>query len=327
MIGIYPFYRPGDGNNLFFEYLSFIVGCRLAPFFSGRSAMLAGLEAFGLTRMDEILVPPYLGHCVLSAISRTTFPTMTPSERTKAILVFHQFGFPQRLGKIESVANDKKWVILNDCANTLFTKVNGNYLINWGDFTVVSFSKLYCCGLGGGLWTKRKDLFPILSERSQFDQKIAEELFDFYLSIQDGSFGTQSQLKIDMLYGCLPEVRSISSLAIKGLPKSLQEIEEDIERRKRIYSTAIDLFGENIPICDEDVVPFAIPISGANEVLSALSQKIQKEFNVYAPLLHFDFARNMLNPDYRLTIVVGCHSQWTEELTKSILYFIESELH
>ena len=163
--------------------------------------------------------------------------------------------------------------------NTIFTKaVDGSYLVDWGDFTVVSFSKLYNCGLGGGLWTKRHELLPSLLGKSQFDREMAEELFDLYLRIQDGSFGAQKQLKIDMLYGCLPEVRSMADMAIKSLPGSLQEIEEDIERRKRIYSTAINVFGTNVPICDEDVVPFAIPIEGKSDVLNKVSNKFKKDY-------------------------------------------------
>ena len=280
--------------------------------------MLAGLEVFGLTRMDEILVPPYLGHCVLSAISRIAFPTMSPSERTRAVLVFHQFGFPQQLDKIESVASDKNWIILNDCANTLFTKVNSNYLIDWGDFTVVSFSKLYNCGLGGGLWTKRKELLPILSERSQFDREMAEDLFDLYLRIQDGSFGAKSQIKIEMLYGCLPEVRSIGDMAIKSLPGSLQEIKQDIERRKKIYSTAISVFGENVPICDEDVVPFAIPVAGKPDVLEKVSSIFKKDYGINLPILHFDFERNVLHPDYRKALIIGCHKEWNETIVYQV---------
>jgi hypothetical protein len=319
MTDIYPFFRAGNGGNLFFDCLSSILDCKLTPFFSGRSAMLAGLEAFGITRMDEILVPPYLGHCVLSAVSRTAFPTMTTSKRTKAILVYHQFGFPQKLKEIESIARDNDWLILNDCANTIFTKAaDGGYLVDWGDFTVVSFSKLYNCGLGGGLWTKRNELLPSLSEKSQFDREMAEELFDLYLRIQDGSFGAQKQLKIDMLYGCLPEVRSIAEMAIKSLPGSLQEIKEDIERRKRIYSTAINVFGENVPICDGDVVPFAIPVKGKPDVLEKVSNKFNKDYGINLPILHFDFERNMLHSDYRKALIIGCHKDWNEDIVYQV---------
>ena len=183
---------------------------------------------------------------------------------------------------------------------------------------MASFSKLYNCGLGGGLWTNREELLPLLSKRIQLDQEIAEELFDFYLRIHDGSFGVKSQLKIDMLYGCLPEVRSISAMAMKGLPESIQEIEEDIKRRKKMYAIAINLFGENVPICDEGVVPFAIPVSGKPDVLGKASDKFKKDYGFNLPILHFDFARNMLHPDYRKALIIGCHKDWNENIVYQV---------
>lgn len=165
MTGLYPVFKKGNKGNKFFNIFESVTGLKVLPFACGRSAIVAGLSAFGLGRMDEILVPPYLGQCVLSAISRTAFPTMTPSSCTKAILVFHQFGFPQNLTDIESVARKKGWIILNDCANTIFTKVNGKFLLEWGDFSIISLAKLYPCGLGGGFYSKRSDIYEkVLSE-------------------------------------------------------------------------------------------------------------------------------------------------------------------
>jgi hypothetical protein len=326
MIDIYPGYRSGSSNKLFFHNLNSIISHGVVPFFSGRSAMFAGLEAFGLTRVDEILVPPYLGHCVLSSISRTSFPTMTPSDRTKAILVYHQFGFPQQLDRIERVAHRNNWIILNDCASSLFTKVNGKFLIDWGDFTIVSFSKIYHCGLGGGLWTDRKDLLSPLSERSELDQEMAEEAFDFYLEIQSGRFGKKTHLKIQALYGLLPDIKSIAPMAVKALPASLSEIYGDIERRKRIYSAALDMFGINVPVCEGEVVPFAIPILWEEGNFLPIADKIQRCFNVSIPLLHFDFARNILEPEYKKALIIGCHDEWEEDIVYQIFSLIKKEL-
>ena len=159
MITLYPVFKKRNGEGIFFNTFKAMTGLEVLPFTCGRSAMVAGLSTAGLGRMDEILVPPYIGQCVLSALSRTSFPTMTPSIRTKAILVFHQFGFPQNLADIESEAQCNGWTILNDCANTLFTQVNGRFLIEWGDFSIISLSKLYLCGIGGGFYSNHSDIY------------------------------------------------------------------------------------------------------------------------------------------------------------------------
>lgn len=326
MIDIYPTYRNDSEGSSFFSHLNSILGHPGIPFLTCRSAMLSGITASGLNRMDEILVPPYLGHCVLSAISRTCFPTMTPSDRTKAILVFHQYGFPQKLDVIESMACDRKWIILNDCANTLFTKVEGRYLIDWGDLSVASLSKLYPCGLGGGLWTRSKEMHSLLAQRNETDSALAKKALNFYLDIHGDCSGIKTQIKIDMLFGYLPTIKSMPSKAFQGLPGSLEEITSDITRRKKIYEAACHYLNDRVPLCEEAVVPFAIPISGENEALLGLSQKIKERFKANAPVLHFDFAMNMLAPDYRPALVVGCNRGWTEEITEGIFRLAEKEL-
>jgi hypothetical protein len=72
------------------------------------------------------------------------------------------------------------------------------------------------------------------------------------------------------------------------------------------------------------VVPFAIPITGDGDHLEKLSHHIQERLEVELPVLHFDFARNMLAPDYRKAIVIGCHRQWTADLVTSVCDIIEN---
>ena len=157
MISLYPRHAapPYAQKGDFFGLLKKSVGADVIPFSCGRAALVYGMQALGFTRRDEILVPPYLGHCVLSALARTSFPTMAPSSATKGILVFHQFGYPQQLDEIQKVAAKNKWFIINDCANTIFSVYKGKRVTDWGDFTMLSFPKLYACLLGGGLiWHK-----------------------------------------------------------------------------------------------------------------------------------------------------------------------------
>jgi hypothetical protein len=47
--------------------------------------------------------------------------------------------------------------------------------------------------------------------------------------------------------------------------------------------------------------------------LEQIPLKIKSVLNVEVPVLHFDFSRNMLKPDYRKSLVIGCHKDWTED--------------
>lgn len=318
MTGIYPVFKERKGSRTFFNTLEMISGLKVLPFTCGRSAIVAGLSAFGLSRMDEILVPPYLGQCVLSAISRTAFPTMTPSGRTKAILVFHQFGFPQNLAEIDSVARDNGWIILNDCAHTIFTRANGRFIIDWVDFTIISLSKLYPCGLGGGFYSKRTDMFEkILTEYkllSDLHKNRSDQALEKLIKINNGDFGDETIFEVNSLFGYLPELMTFPQIAYSALPSTKEDIEKDIDHRKNIWSIVKKILPHRVPVYkDGEVVPFAVPLSGDASGLEAISQKIKAELSLDAPVLHFDFAMNMLKPDYKKSLVIGCHEGWKEE--------------
>jgi hypothetical protein len=160
MLSIYP----GTGSDIktngtcFFELQDEQTGVRSHPFSCGRAAMAFGLKAMSFSRNREILLPPWIGHCVHSALSRVMVPALAPSERTDAIFVFHQWGYPQNLDIIEEMASKRGWFILNDCCNTLFSRYRDMPLLSWGDMTVTSVSKLFPCNLGGSLISSKEEI-------------------------------------------------------------------------------------------------------------------------------------------------------------------------
>jgi hypothetical protein len=320
MISIYPGYtekRSKDGS-LFFDIINDLTGIRALPFSSARAAMVYGLRSLGIGRMDEILVPLWLGHCILSALSRTAFPTMTPSNRTKAILVYHQFGYPQKMESIEKAAMRNGWIILNDCANTIFSHYRGANIIKHGDFSVLSFSKLYPCILGGALISSRSEIQEAIE--ANYNSLIAghEErsnlAYDILKKAKGDIWGSEEQFEIEAVFGYLPEIVTFPPGSFQSLPNTALEIEDDTNRRRHLLDIIGSYFPERIPECpDCDIVPFAVPVLAERDQLEQIPLKIKSVLNVEVPVLHFDFSRNMLKPDYRKSLVIGCHKDWTED--------------
>ncbi|MBT4512414.1 MAG: hypothetical protein HOC20_09435 [Chloroflexi bacterium] len=325
MITIYP--TPSSANTdstpVFFDELRETIGLNMTPFSCGRAAMLYGLRALGLGRMDHILVPPFLGHCVLSTVSKTAFPTMTPVSAVKAILVYHQFGYPQKIDAIEKTAQYNGWIILNDCANTFLTLYRQKSVVDWGDFSVLSFSKIYPCVLGGALTSRNDRLlnrikgdYTFMAERHTARANMAYSVMD---KASKGLLGDDTGFEVDAVYGYLPEVVAFPIEAFRALPDTRQEIKKDANHRKRLLAIVTSYFPERVPECSEcEVIPFAIPIASDPSQMESISERIQRQMDVEVPILHFDFARNMLEPDYRKALVIGCHVGWNEDMVTSI---------
>lgn len=326
MITIYPEcteIKNSGGINLF-ENLAALTGLKVSPFSCARAALVYGLRALGIGRMDEVLVPPFLSYCVLSALTRSSFASMSASSRTKAILVFHQFGYPQKIEQIRKAAVKNKWVIINNCSNTIFSSYRGEFVLRGGGFSVLSLSKIFGCILGGGLVSERpemlnslKDNYPQLFSKHLTRANIA---YDTLNKFKNGLLGFKAGFEVDAVFGYLPEVVSIPTNTLAALPGSIEEIKNDTAHRKRLLKIVSNKMPGRIPVCrdEEEVVPFAIPVIADTGNLEKISRVIRKELEVEAPILHFDYSRNMLDPDYRRSLVIGCHKDWTEEIVEKI---------
>ncbi|MGK5094800.1 DegT/DnrJ/EryC1/StrS family aminotransferase [Deltaproteobacteria bacterium TL4] len=335
MLSIYPTVQPREssdrGENNFFTLLAQLLGQKVYPFSSARAGIVFGLQALGMTRMDEILVPPYLSHCVISALAKTSFPVLKPSERTKAILVYHQLGFPQHLNQIEEEARKHGWWIVNNCVNTLFSRYQEQFLAEWGDFTVFSFSKLYPCNLGGGLLSnhdlihKRLEQdYPILSEQHLYRSR---EAYEMLLRTKQHLRGVEDAFDVNAVYGYLPDLIAFPPQAGGFLPCTLEEIQQDRDRRRKLLSILQNYFPDSIAVVTEsDIVPFAIPVRTKGKPLEPIEQ-ITKQLNIELPILHFDFAQNMLNPNYEKSFIFGAHPGWSEDRVNSLCQWIQQTMN
>ncbi|MEF2230115.1 MAG: hypothetical protein V3571_04235 [Pseudodesulfovibrio sp.] len=313
IIGLYPVLSPGPQVNgfpdAFLAAVSEVCGCSYTPFFTGRSALLAGLASLGMTRMDEIMVPPYLGQCVLSAVSHTSFPTHAPGERTRALLVLHQFGFPQKLAGVEAVARERGWRIVNNCAHALYAPPE---VALWGDVTVCSFSKFFACGFGGGLRMAPGTELPAPLFGGE-DALFAGAAYQDYAGCMHCDDPARRSRDIHALFGYLPFLRTFPAAAASLLPSTAQALRADRDRRAHAFELALELFPQLGEIGAPGLAPMAIPVPGPESVLARASDAIWLRLGVEAPVLHFDFARNVLQPDYRAALMVGCHAGWSTE--------------
>src|SRR5437868_2476280 len=68
-------------------------------------------------KMSEILVPQWLGIPIYQSMFEFAFPVKTASKNISALLVYHQFGFPQKMDQILDYARAEKIVVIEDCAH------------------------------------------------------------------------------------------------------------------------------------------------------------------------------------------------------------------
>lgn len=146
---------------------------------SATSGIFAALGAFNLGVGDEVIVPaatmsavaitPLYWNCIpiFADLDKET-GTICPidlekkiTEKTKAIIVVHQFGTPADMDKILKIAKNRNLKVIEDCAQAHLTEYKGKKVGSLGDIGVFSLNvnKSIQVGEGAVCITNNKSYF------------------------------------------------------------------------------------------------------------------------------------------------------------------------
>ncbi len=129
-------------------------------FDSGRAALFASLMYEGLKRDDEVLIitttdGPYISSCVTKTIEKVCQWSRNLTQKTRTVLVIHEFGFPCPYSKIKPCL-DKGLPIIEDCAYATGSRIKGAAVGTIGDYAIYSLTKYYPIPFGGILASRKK---------------------------------------------------------------------------------------------------------------------------------------------------------------------------
>ena len=128
---------------------------------NGRKAINKALSHYNLKKNDLVTIITttnnfYISNCVTSEIEKFCNWNREITDKTKVILVNHEFGFPYE--QLEAL---KKYnlPIIEDCAHSFFSKDKNNTMGTIGDFVIYSFPKIFPIQIGGLLVSNIKAEF------------------------------------------------------------------------------------------------------------------------------------------------------------------------
>lgn len=151
---------------------------------SATSALLMTLQAMGIGRGDEVIVPAngYVANaeCVIHRGARPVFVDCDPDTacidaaafeaaigpRTKAVIVIHNFGHPADLAPIVAAARGHGLKVIENACHALGALYNGQPVGSFGDagFVALSHKLLSVCGTGGVMVTRDPRLADTVNE-------------------------------------------------------------------------------------------------------------------------------------------------------------------
>ena len=193
---------PSSKNNANFEqeFAKYLGVKNAVSFASGRMGFYALLQGLGIKSGDEIILTGSTCAVMANAIIRIgakpiyadisaeTFGTCPKSveknisNNTKVIVAQHSFGIPCSIKEIVKIASDKGIFLVEDCALSLGSTIDGKKLGLFGDASLFSFdhTKPINAMIGGMICTNANlhlKLKKIQEDSSELPQKKRKLLF------------------------------------------------------------------------------------------------------------------------------------------------------
>jgi len=285
---------------------------------SGRSAIravLLYLKGRGDLKEDQtVLISPWVCISVYQTIQREARLTLRNNTTTSAVLLYHQFGFPQKMEEIQGLCKSMGMTIIEDSVNVIDADPEKYGLGKYSLCSIHSFSKMSDAFLGGALATR--------------DERLSAYMTGYlgsggdYPGVRLACYGS---LVLKTLFSKIFFKRSLSrfqeamqfvtDLSRNPYRFSLETMGADIRKRSKekrrenhgILKSALKGTGclKGLP---EDVTPSVLPIFGRKEFLSRAGEGLRAAgFNTHE--YHFDIQRNMFNPHWVKCIPVPLHRQ------------------
>jgi len=279
--------------------------------FSGKSAIALVLNYYRsrrilLNKNSQVLVPHWLGTWVYMDMHHYCFPTTTMNNSVKGIMVYHQWGFPQKMEKIMAFAKRHNLFVLEDCAHSFNSSYNGKRAGTFGDESIWSFSKFFPSVVGGAVYSKDIKLLNFIKKLYHKSDTALEKKVFTHL-VRTNKHPTAAALReIARNYAIYPELFSCPPYAMKAVAKMLAS--GALEKRRENFRLLREAFwgkAEERLLEDSEVCPWVVPLflGRKNKQVVAALQKRGIESGVY----HFDINRNMLTPNFIECVGVPCH--------------------
>lgn len=177
-------WKYGRSRRALEQALSEALGGDAIAFSSGREALFALLKALQLRTGEEVILPAFTcvvvpnaihatgGVAVFADIEEETLQSGTQeiakciTPRTRAVICQHTFGIPADLPGLRKLCDERKLILIEDCAHILPDNRGPAGLARMGHYTIASFGRdKAISGVSGG---------AVISRNSEITKKLRE---------------------------------------------------------------------------------------------------------------------------------------------------------
>ena len=268
---------------------------------TARSALrpiLLHLRATGALpdKNGELLAPRWACTSLYNTIQKVCFPTSQDSPSLRGVLVYHQYGFPQRLDLISQRCRDRGLFLIENDVNCVFSGPAAHGMGEAGIASIFSLPKMFRTLLGGALVSRDPALTAFCETYFREEEPWIGRLCRASRRLNE-RFPDATQRLQEMVY-------ALSDYGRAAAPADVGRMRADfaggaVSRRKENYARLRKEFAD-APFfagLESDVVPYVAPLFGPPAFLTRLSAALTRagwESGIYS----FDAARDLFAPAF-----------------------------
>jgi len=345
MITDYPYFRPKELYKLLGarkkdvarveSILQDYFGKPVVVLNSARTGAYIALAAKKMKRTDEVFVQPYMSKCILDTITECAVPSLSLSAKTKAILVVHQYGYPQDMDSILNMARERDLLVIEDSAFSFGSRYKGKMVGSFGTCAIFSFPKAFSTILGGCLVTEDADILAFAREylrRTDTGFRRSMSTLALLPSLMENAAPSAAKRArwsrfLTLTYSQFLQFPNANKHVCRVFPRTLEEFSLQIEARKKNLAVFRAHFGGTPSYpheveADSEVVPFVAPYFGDVATLERIDQLLLSHEVETRGVHHFDRNRTMLSPEYVPMLRIPVHQHISETKMNEICELI-----
>ncbi len=273
--------------------------CLVLP--SVRIGMGWALEARGFRRhRDHVLVPRFVGRCILNSVGRHALPVEEPTAKTRLAVVVDQYGLRQDLKSLVPEFTRRSWVFLEDSPYGV------------GDDEPAAEGSLgRFIGLGkvlpvvqGGLLVSRDPqlLEHVRHRRQQTPWPWATGVWMTMLAFRIRARAASYSPLADAAYELYDAIGGGSRLIRRNIRRVFREIDHHVAEYASRFSAVTAALGGAVALPDLRRLAYVVPYLAGDRLDRASAVFWKHGFD--AGVFHVDVARNMLAPRYEKSLLL-----------------------
>jgi hypothetical protein len=271
-----------------------------------------------------------MSKCVLSAID-PGFPSLEFTEKTKAVLLYHLWGYPQDFPAIRKIISDRDILVIEDCAHCFWGKSYGIRVGEFGDTALFSLPKIFEITYAGALRVNNKTYLDAIRKRLDYKISLKEyweslrgewTYVNFYRKAIAKRNLPDSQIDLQKWYATLLTYPACKGISGK-LPQNYEELKAVFRKQnsnflfllKNLKNKSFLLDGDN----PDDMAPLCYPFLSEDELILNKVDDWLKGVGIYTGTYHFDVERNMFNPDFKKCVPIPIYASIDRSLLESFV--------